>query len=127
VYPNGRKDTRRPVGAVHPGVHRVGEGMSKLSSLKPKVSTIDTRTCSTPITTERIRGYQLQKIREETALDAEYICQSCGRVTGMKHGEVDHKVPLHLGGAESSQNRQWLCRDCHRKKTEQEEKDRGSG
>lgn len=99
--------------------------MSKLSSLKPKVSTVDMRTCSTPIATKRITGEELQKIREETALDAEYICQACGRVTDLRHGEVDHKIPLHLGGAESQQNRQWLCKDCHRKKTEQEERERG--
>lgn len=105
----------------------MGEGMSKLSSLKPKVPTLDMRTCSTPIATKRITGEELQKIREEIALDAEYICQACGRVTDLRHGEVDHKIPLHLGGAESQQNRQWLCKDCHRKKTEQEEKERGGG
>jgi len=113
---------RHSVGAVRGGVHCLGKGMSKLSSLKPKVSTIDTRTCSTPIATERIRGYQLQKTRERIALRDEYTCQMCGRVT--VHGEVDHKVPLHLGGKESDENRWWLCPDCHRKKSEREERER---
>ena len=113
------------MGAVRGGVHRVGEGMSKLSSLKPKVSTIDTRTCSTPITTERIRGYQLQKTRERIALRDEYTCQMCGRVTALDRGEVDHIEPLHRGGSESDENRQWICKEpCHRLKTEQEERDR---
>jgi len=40
-------------------------------------------------------------------------------------GEVDHKTPLHLGGAESDANRQWICKEpCHRLKTESEEKER---
>ena len=100
----------------------MGEGMSKLSSLKPKVPTLDMRTCSTPIATKRITGEELQKIRERIALRDEYTCQMCGRVTA--RGEVDHKVPLHLGGKESDENRWWLCPDCHRKKSEREERER---
>jgi 5-methylcytosine-specific restriction endonuclease McrA len=46
----------------------------------------------------------------------------CGRLDVF--GQVDHKTPLHLGGAESACNRQWLCLECHTKKSEQEEAER---
>ena len=42
-------------------------------------------------------------------------------------GQVDHVMPLHLGGAESDENRQWICPDCHKRKSEQEERERGGG
>jgi 5-methylcytosine-specific restriction endonuclease McrA len=37
---------------------------------------------------------------------------------------VDHVVPLHAGGREDDDNRQLLCRDCHKSKSEREELDR---
>lgn len=96
--------------------------MGKLSSLKPKVSALDIRTCSTPVV-ERIRGHELTKIRERILLRDEYTCQKCGRVS--VHLEIDHIVPLHLGGLEADSNRQCLCPDpCHKEKTEREEKER---
>ena len=79
--------------------------MGKLTSLKPKVATLDTRQGTTPAT-DRIRGWELTKIRARIGLRDCYECQVCGRVTAK--GEVDHIVPLHRGGAESDENRQWL-------------------
>jgi 5-methylcytosine-specific restriction endonuclease McrA len=94
----------------------------KLTSIKPRVAPADVRTCSTPVV-ERIRGKELQKIRERILLRDEYSCRACGRVSA--HLEIDHIVPIHLGGAESDQNRQALCRQCHEKKSEREGKERG--
>lgn len=96
----------------------------KIESLKQSINKLDTRVGSS-ISVQRIRGWQLTKIRERIALKAEYMCQTCGRVTGPKDGELDHTTPLHLGGAESDENRQWLCVECHKKKTEQEQQGRG--
>lgn len=94
----------------------------RISLLKPKVQTIDTRKgSSAPV--QRIRGWQLTKIRERVLLRDEYTCQQCGRSS--PDLEVDHIIPLHLGGAESDENRQSLCHECHEKKSEQEEKGRG--
>lgn len=94
----------------------------RLNSISRKVATIDTRRGASPVT-ERIRGYELHKIRERIMLRDEYTCQICGRAT--VDGEVDHKIPLHLGGAESDENRQWLCKEpCHREKSEREERER---
>lgn len=96
--------------------------MSRLSSLKPKINTLDTRQ-GAPVAVERIRGYELTKIRQRIGLRDLFTCQMCGRVTA--DGEVDHIVPLHLGGQESDENRQWLCPiPCHRLKSDQEEKER---
>lgn len=77
----------------------------KLTMLKRQVKTVDT-VRSASVAVERIRGHELVKIRERIALRDGYACQRCGRVT--TKGQVDHKVPLHLGGQESDENRQWL-------------------
>lgn len=100
-----------------------GTGM-KLSTLKPVVKTVDVSRGSRPAT-ERIRGRKLGKVRERIAYRDEYTCRECGRVD--IGGQVDHKTPLHLGGAESDENRQWLCQECHKRKTEREQADRGGG
>lgn len=93
-----------------------------LKTLKPKITTIETRR-GAPVAPERIRGYALTKIRERIGLRDLYTCRMCGRVTA--HGEVDHVTPLHLGGQETDENRQWCCVSCHRLKSDQEEKERG--
>jgi len=95
--------------------------MGKLTSIELKTPAIDIRIGSKP-GTERITGWQLVKIRKRIMLRDGYTCQICGRV--LVDGEVDHKVPLHLGGTESDENRWYLCVECHREKSEKEEKER---
>jgi 5-methylcytosine-specific restriction protein A len=97
-------------------------GKGKLSPLVPKVQTLDTRRGS-GAAVDRIRGWRLHKIRERILLRDSYTCKRCGRVS--VDLEVDHIVPLHLGGAESDENRQSLCCAFHQAKGEQEEKGRG--
>lgn len=92
-----------------------------LAKLTGKIRTIDTRR-GAPVAQERIRGYELTKIRQRIGLRDEWTCRLCGMVT--QHGEVDHVVPLHLGGQETDKNRQYLCSPCHRSKSEKEEKNR---
>lgn len=94
-----------------------------ITAIKPRITTLDTRRGSSPAV-ERITGRPLQRIRDRIGQRDEYTCQGCGRLDA--HGLVDHTVPLHLGGAESDENRQWLCDDCHRIKSEREEKERGN-
>ena len=104
--------------------------MPKISTLKPRISTIDTRQ-GVGAAVQRIRGYELTKIRERIALRAGYLCEICGRVTGPRRGIVDHKTPLYAGGQERDENRQWLCfalpgeaPRCHDIKSAREEKER---
>lgn len=96
--------------------------MGRLTCLKPNITTLDTRRGSSPAT-ERIVGREHGRIRQRIMLRDQYTCRVCGRVT--IHGEVDHIVPLYAGGTESDENRQWLCIDCHRVKSEREEMERG--
>ena len=80
------------------------EGQKPLKSLRPRVSQISCSRVANPAT-ERIRGNTLKKIRKRILLRDRYTCQVCGRV-GLDL-EIDHIVPLYLGGAESDENR-WL-------------------
>jgi len=69
----------------------------------------------------RIRGSALMAIIERIKARDQGLCQQCkadGRVR-LGH-EVDHRVPLHLGGAERDDNRWLLCADCHAAKTRRE-------
>jgi len=94
----------------------------KLTSIEKRTPAIDIRVGSKP-GTNRITGWQLVKIRKRIMLRDGYRCQVCGRTT--IDGEIDHKQPLSLGGVESDFNRWYLCKACHTKKTEEEEKERG--
>ncbi len=70
--------------------------------------------------TERIRGRKLQRIRKLHLMEHP-LCRSCdeqGRVRAAT--QVDHIVPLYLGGLEEDGNRQSLCDDCHADKTRQD-------
>lgn len=96
--------------------------MSKLATIKPRVSTADIRTCQGPAGTERIRGRELQRTNRRILERDEYTCQVCGQTS--IYLEVDHITPLHLGGAESDENRQTICVTCHRRKSEEEERGR---
>lgn len=89
--------------------------------LKRQVKTVDT--CrGASVAVERIRGHELVKIRERILLRDGYACRACGRVS--VDNQVDHIMPLHLGGRESDENRQTLCQVCHDEKTAREEKGR---
>jgi len=79
--------------------------LGRLARLENKIKTTNLSVGS-PVAVERIRGGRLTKIRERIAIRDEYTCQVCKRV--IADGEVDHKVPLHLGGQESDENRSGL-------------------
>ena len=96
--------------------------MGKLTSIERKVVTLDTRRGG-PVGVERVRGYTLTKIRARIMLRDNYTCRMCGRVT--VHGEVDHIVPLAVGGGNNEENLQYLCKPCHKLKSDKEEKERG--
>lgn len=49
------------------------------------------------------------------------MCQQCLRQGRYKAAnEVDHITPKALGGSDSFDNLEVLCRECHQKKTAQE-------
>lgn len=92
----------------------------KFKTLKPKIGTLDTSR-GAPII-QRITGRKLQQIRERIFLRDEGVCQHCKKFT--INFEIDHITPLHLGGAESDENRQLLCIPCQNEKSKQEGRDR---
>ena len=65
----------------------------------------------------RLRGRGLQD-RRARMLDAEPLCRICvaeGRTTAAV--ELDHIVPLHLGGDDIEDNLQPICDEHHKDKT----------
>lgn len=98
--------------------------MAKLKTLSSKVKPIDTRRAKHKVI-ERERGRPAARARERVLKRDRYLCLHCleaGRVTPAE--EVDHITPLHLGGADSDDNKQSLCRSCHAAKTAQEARER---
>ena len=78
-----------------------------------------------PIAQERIRGHKLTVIRKRILMRDCYTCRVCGIVS--TDLQIDHIVPLHLGGRESDENRQCLCHTCHDLKSQSEEEQRSGG
>ena len=70
--------------------------------------------------TRQQRGYgaRWERLRAAVMRRDDYLCQSCyrqGNLTPAK--DVDHIRPKSKGGADSLENLQALCRDCHKAKT----------
>ena len=60
------------------------------------------------------------KIRLSLFLSANGHCQSCrAKIHPGQKWELDHIIPLALGGSNSLENMQILCKICHRCKTNQ--------
>jgi 5-methylcytosine-specific restriction protein A len=66
---------------------------------------------------KRIRGRALQELRERffRANPLCRICESKGKLTLAT--QLDHIEALHKGGANSDDNYQGLCEECHKAKT----------
>lgn len=98
--------------------HTKGRG-DGLATLKPRVQTLTNR-LAIPLSQTpdyRIRGRELQRIREEH-LRKHPLCVRCtakGLVSVAT--ELDHPHPLSKGGTDTPDNRQGLCHACHQAKT----------
>ena len=88
-------------------------------TLKPKLKTLDSRTVITkPV--ERTRGTTWMTIREKVLRQAPHCvdCLKGGQVTPAD--EVDHILPLSMGGTDDLTNLQGLCYEHHKAKTKRE-------
>lgn len=97
---------------------RPGFSFMALTTLKPRVQML--RTQARTIVVERIRGRANQR-RRERLLSAQPLCVHCereGRTTLAV--EIDHHVPLWMGGSEDDSNLAGLCGPCHRMKSAKE-------
>jgi 5-methylcytosine-specific restriction enzyme A len=93
--------------------------MVKCIKTGPKVATLKSTTAARVVNRDRGGAYRRNRA---TVLERDgYLCIECakhGKVTMAK--EVDHVVPLHLGGKDEGDNMQSLCRACHATKTARE-------
>lgn len=102
----------------------------KLQTLKPRVqraNLLRVATLSVDHEVVRLSGRRLQA-RNERILAANPLCVCCqakGRVRAAV--EIDHRIPLHLGGQDTEDNLQALCKECHDQKSAQEARDRAEG
>ena len=64
----------------------------------------------------KIKGQRWERLRRRILDRDNWTCQKCGKSAG--RFEVDHVLPLHLGGAAwDMDNLQCLCGRCHSAKT----------
>jgi 5-methylcytosine-specific restriction endonuclease McrA len=100
-----------------------------LTTLKLRLATI--RSGIPPAAgTDRIRGRALQTIRDRIFRRDNGLCrcQLCQASNALNlANEVEHRIPLWAGGAESDQNRYAIASACHEAKTECEARMRASG
>ena len=53
------------------------------------------------------------------------LCQECKRKGRVRAGaDVDHIIPLHLGGSDEESNKELLCKPCHDDKSKREAAER---
>lgn len=50
-------------------------------------------------------------------------CQMCRQLTDERGFDLDHHIPLEIGGDDSDDNLRPLCRPCHRLKTQSDVRD----
>lgn len=99
-----------------------------LKTIKPRVQAMSAARVSSPSGTKRITGNSLYAIMRRFEREHPRVCAQCEREGRVAFGDqLDHIVPLHLGGAESDANRQWLCHRCHSDKSAQEAQARATG
>ena len=87
----------------------------KLARLQPRIATLNT-SIGSPLVVERIRG-RARVERNRRFLAAHPWCEHCRE---QRATEADHRVALHLGGADDESNLQALCHGCHVTKTSAE-------
>lgn len=90
-----------------------------------KVRSLSTTRAGVGPVVRRDRGRAWMRLRQ-VVLDRDgYLCQHCAaRGVVELAREVDHVVPLHLGGADHEDNLQSLCVACHQAKSADEERER---
>jgi 5-methylcytosine-specific restriction endonuclease McrA len=66
--------------------------------------------------------WSIEGFRDRHRLINGNTCEKCFAFTGFwgEEGELDHIIPVALGGLNVDYNFQWLCRECHRQKTNED-------
>ncbi|POM09966.1 HNH endonuclease [Pseudomonas sp. WP001] len=99
--------------------------MSRLTSIKPRMSAAESRPFALPAAPENVDGWgsgrggrPWRRIRAAILIRDNYTCQACGVVT--QQLEVDHILNRARGGTDDDANLQALCVPCHKLKTASE-------
>lgn len=92
----------------------------RVESIKPKVDMLNVRRVSTISVIRKHNRPEYRAVMRR----AGYICEVCGTHAAE---QVDHIVPLHLGGGDHIDNKQAICLHCHKIKTEAEAVERLGG
>jgi 5-methylcytosine-specific restriction protein A len=89
--------------------------------MKPKTHTV-TPAAKGPRKSPSAYGRDWQRFRRWYASVVPAVCVRCDAALESKLMHLDHIVPLEQGGARlSADNVQFLCRECHSKKTASED------
>lgn len=100
--------------------------MQRIATLKPRISVNAPQRIATVAGTQRTRGSTWMRIRAAVLREHPHCagCMKTGRIRLAQ--EVDHVVPLHLGGGDNRENLQPLCIECHAAKSKDEARQRGT-
>jgi 5-methylcytosine-specific restriction protein A len=69
------------------------------------------------------RRHMSESMRHEILRRDSWQCQMCRCVLNVRTAEIDHRVALYRGGADTIENCQALCSNCHRQKTHDERRE----
>lgn len=95
--------------------------MSKLTTLKPRLKTIDTRRIK-PVYGEvrRVSGNTRLALKRRIWVRDSGHCCMCSKVVDLHQSELDHRIALQFGGDNSERNLWTLCIPCHAGKSSRE-------
>lgn len=101
----------------------------KLESIGSKITKVNTARNMAAPAVSRVAGRPGARMRERILKRDDYLCQPCLRMDRVSAAdEVDHIVPLHVGGSNADENQEAICRECHRTKSRSEGQSRdGAG
>ena len=103
-------------------VESLSEWISKKSNIDNSKLSSNKRQhwANNPIARKKYKNKQLRKVSESTkkvvASNQKWRCFMCHKLLDYSY-EIDHNVPLFLGGTNHISNLHALCRNCHGKKT----------
>lgn len=95
-----------------------------VTMLKPRLQQAPAKMTSTPAR-QRLRGSAWVTIRTRIMKRDAGLCQPCDRAGLLTAAaEVDHITPVHKGGSDDDVNLEAICLDCHKAKSDREDRER---
>jgi hypothetical protein len=121
VNPTSRESSRILANRGAAGTNRTETNMAKLATLKPRLATLGERhgpraPWTKATAQKRITGRRLQKLRKEL-FEEQPLCVLCLEKGLIRAATIrDHQLALALGGTDTEDNVQALCRACNEAK-----------